>query len=179
MGPSVTSGTVGVAVTVPDPWGEQLQELRASFGDGLAWTVPTHITLLPPTEVPRDRLSKIDDHLRLIAQETGVFEVVLTGTETFRPITQTSFVMVAEGAEQCVDLADRVRSGPLRRSLPFPYHPHVTIAVDLADDAHDRAESQLADFTLRFEVTQIERYELAEHGVWESVVGFGLAGRHG
>jgi len=87
--------------------------------------------------------------------------------------------VVAEGALQCERLADRVRSGPVRRSLPFPYHPHVTIAVDLADDAHDRAESRLSDFALRFAVTQIERYELAEHGVWESVTDFGLSGSHG
>ena len=179
MAASAASVTVGVAITVPDPWGEDLQEMRASFGDGLAWTVPTHITLLPPTEVPSDRLDLVDDHLRQLTRSTVGFEVALTGTDTFRPVTQTSFVVVAEGAGQCAQLADRVRSGPLRRSLPFPYHPHVTIAVDLADDAHDRAESRLAEFALRFEVTQIERYELAEHGVWESVRHFGCAGRNG
>jgi len=179
MGRGVTSTTVGVAITVPDPWGDELQELRASFGDRLAWTVPTHITLLPPTEVPRDRLAAVDDHLSQVAQQAEAFDVALSGTDTFRPVTQTSFVVVAEGAVQCERLADRVRSGPVRRSLPFPYHPHVTIAVDLADDAHDRAENRLAEFALRFEVAQIERYELAEYGVWESITNFGLGGRRG
>jgi len=179
MAGGAASATVGVAITVPDPWGEDLQELRASFGDRLAWTVPTHITLLPPTQVPRDRLAVVDDHLSQVAGQAGAFDVALSGTGTFRPITQTSFVVVAEGGAQCERLADLVRSGPLRRSLPFPYHPHVTIAVDLPADDHDRAESRLADFAVRFAVTQIERYELAEHGAWESVRDFDLLGRHG
>ncbi|MEO8107526.1 MAG: 2'-5' RNA ligase family protein, partial [Actinomycetes bacterium] len=179
MGSGAASLTVGVAITVPDPWGEELQELRASFGDRLAWTVPTHITLLPPTQVSSHRLSVVDDHLRQLVQTTEGFEVTLAGTDTFRPVSQTSFVAVTEGAERCAQLADRVRSGPLRRSLLFPYHPHVTIAVELADEAHDVAERRLAEFALRFDVSQIERYELAEHGVWESVREFGLAGRHG
>lgn len=174
-----TTATVGVAIAIPDPWGDELQEMRASFGDRLAWTVPTHITLLPPTQVPRDRLPRVDDHLSQVAALVGAFDIVLSGTGTFRPVTQTSFVALAEGGVQCEALADRVRSGPLRRSLPFPYHPHVTIAVDLASDAHDLAESRLAGFSLRFGVTGIERYELAEHGVWESEKDFELAGRHG
>ncbi len=170
--------TVGVAVTIPDPWGEQIQELRASFGDPLAWTIPSHVTLLPPTQVPRHRMSEVDEHLGRIAAERSVFPLALDGTATFRPVTQTSFVVVSEGADACAQLADSVRSGPLRRSLPFPYHPHVTIAVDLADPVHDQAEGELARFTLRFDVAEIERYELAEHGVWESVAAFPLVDRH-
>ena len=40
-----------MALTVPEPWGDELQEQRAAYGDRLAWTIPTHITLLPPTQV--------------------------------------------------------------------------------------------------------------------------------
>jgi 2'-5' RNA ligase len=173
------SVTVGVAVTVPDPWGEQLQEQRSAFGDSLAWTVPTHITLLPPTQVAAGRLPQVDDHLQIVAGGVASFDVTLIGSATFRPVTQTSFVVVGQGADQCERLADQVRTGPLRRSLTFPYHPHVTIAVDLSDQAHDRAEAELADFSLQFPVTRIERYELAEHGVWESVAEFSLRGARG
>lgn len=171
---SGASVTVGVAITVPDPWGEQLQEQRAGFGDALAWTIPTHITLLPPTQVPAGRLGVVDEHLRESTIRFRVFDAVLRGTATFRPVSQTSFMVVAGGGSACERLAEQVRSGPLRRSLTFPYHPHVTIAVDLSDEQHDRAEEQLAEFHLDFPVTQIERYELAEHGVWESVAAFPL-----
>lgn len=166
--------TIGVAITVPDPWGEQLQEHRAAFGDALAWTIPTHITLLPPTQIPEARLLRVDEHLRGVAATTQAFDVVLDGTDTFRPVSQTSFVVVQQGAAESALLAERVRSGPLRRSLPFPYHPHVTIAVDLSDEQHDLAEKELAGFGLSFTVSAIERYELAEHGVWESAAAFPL-----
>jgi 2'-5' RNA ligase len=176
---SAESVTVGVAVTVPEPWGEQLQEQRAAFGDSLAWTVPTHITLLPPTQVPAGRLPQVDDHLRSVAGEVASFDVTLSGSATFRPVTQTSFVVVGQGAGECERVAGQVRAGPLRRSLTFPYHPHVTIAVDLSHQAHDRAELELADFYLQFTVSHIERYELAEHGVWESVAEFPLRDTRG
>lgn len=170
---------MGVAITVPDPWGEDLQERRAAFGDTLAWTIPTHITLLAPMHVPVARIARVDDHLSAVAAVTPAFSALLKGSGSFRPVTQTSFVVVREGAQKCEWLAEKVRSGPLRRSLTYPYHPHVTIAVDLPDQAHDRAESEMSTFCLELPVTQIERFELAEHGVWESVATFPLLGRDG
>lgn len=145
----------------------------------MAWTIPTHITLLPPTQVSPARAVDVDLHLQRVASIHRPFAVRLAGSDTFRPVTQTSFVVVAEGAEECGVLATAVRSGPLRRRLPFPFHPHVTLAVDLADDVHDLAESEYADFELTFEVTSLERYELTDYGVWESVAAFGLGGASG
>lgn len=171
--------TIGVAITVPDPWGEELQEQRAAFGDSLAWTIPTHITLLPPTQIAEGRMVRVDEHLRGVAESAAPFDVGLGGSDTFRPVSQTSFVVVQQGAAQCTALADRVRGGPLKRSLTFPYHPHVTIAVDLSDEQHDHAEKELAGFRLSFPVSGIERYELAEHGVWESVSVFPLGAPDG
>jgi 2'-5' RNA ligase len=166
--------TIGVAVTVPDPWGSEIQERRASFGDRLAWTIPTHITLLPPTQVSATKAQSVDDHLGAVARAYEPFQLRLQGAGTFRPVTQTSFVVVGSGGEKCAALADAVRTGPLRRRLPFPYHPHVTVAVELSDDVHDRAEAEFGDFDLTFPVTWIERFELAEHGVWESMLSFPL-----
>jgi 2'-5' RNA ligase len=173
------SCTIGVAITIPEPWGTELQELRASYGDALAWTIPTHITLLPPTQVRLERLTEVDEHLREVAVRTPAFAVDLSGSATFRPVTQTSYIALTRGGQSCGQLADAVRSGPLRRSLPFPYHPHVTMAVDLADEAHDRAEAELASFELALSVTEFERFELTDYGVWEPVATFGLAAADG
>ncbi|MCZ3386517.1 MAG: 2'-5' RNA ligase family protein [Actinomycetia bacterium] len=168
-----------MAITVPEPWGERLQEQRAGFGDALAWTIPTHITLLPPTQVPAGRIGKVDEHLKASAASCQPFTAVLNGSATFRPVSQTSFLVVQQGTSECEELAAKVRSEPLRRRLTFPFHPHVTIAVDLADQLHDHAEAEFADYRLEFPVTHIERYALAEHGVWESVATFPLLGAHG
>lgn len=43
--------TIGVSIAVPEPHGSKLQQLRAGFGDAAAHGIPTHVTLLPPTEV--------------------------------------------------------------------------------------------------------------------------------
>ena len=172
-----TSGealTIGVALTVPEPWGSRLQERRAGYGDHVAWTIPTHITLLPPTQVSPDKAPQVDAHLREVAAAHVAFSVRLHGSDTFRPVTQTSFVVVDQGANHCSALERAVRSGPLRRRLPFAYRPHVTLAVELADEVHDRAEAEFSDFDFTFDVTCIECYELTDHGVWESMATFAL-----
>lgn len=167
--------TVGVAVAVPEPWGSLLQERRAGYGDRLAWTIPTHITLLPPTQVPEARLPEVDRHLADAASYVEPFVVELRGTATFRPVTPTVYVVVAQGVGSCEQLEARVRSGPLRRRLQFPYHPHVTLAFDVPDDALDRAFAESADLDATFTVTEIVRYELGEEGVWSPACSYALA----
>ena len=47
----------------------------------------------------------------------------------------------------------RDRRGPeLHREARFPYHPHVTVAQDVAPEALDKAYEDLADFSAMFEV---------------------------
>lgn len=167
--------TVGVAVAVPEPWGSELQEYRAGFGDRLAWTIPTHITLLPPTRVPSRRLAEVDRHLADAASFVEPFVVELRGTGTFRPVTPTVYAVVARGVGGCEQLEARVRSGPLQRRLKYPYHPHVTLAFEVSDDELDRAYTELTDLHASFSVDEIVRYELGEEGVWYPARSFALA----
>ena len=44
----MTTRTIGVAIPIPEPYGAELQRVRESYGDELARSIPTHITLLPP-----------------------------------------------------------------------------------------------------------------------------------
>jgi 2'-5' RNA ligase len=166
--------TLGVAIAVPEPWGSTLQDRRSSYGDGLAYTIPTHITLLPPTQVPHPRLPTVDEHLAAIARDEEPFTVQLRSTGTFRPVTPTVFTVLAQGVGGCERLERRVRSGPLRRRLPFPYHPHVTLAFDVDDKALDRAFEEFAEFDATFIATGFTRYALGEDGIWEAVRDFQL-----
>nr|WP_286690752.1 2'-5' RNA ligase family protein [Aeromicrobium sp. REDSEA-S38_B2] len=59
--------TIGVAVAIPDPWGEQLQAYRESLGDPSASLIPTHITLVPPTVLDQDGLAAVESHLAGVA----------------------------------------------------------------------------------------------------------------
>jgi 2'-5' RNA ligase len=150
--------TIGVAVAIPEPWASQLQEYRTSVGDISASSIPTHITLVPPTEVDDDELADVEKHLAEAAADVRRFEVHLRGTGTFRPVSPVVFVSLVEGISQCEGLAQAVRRGPLAVDLAFPYHPHVTVAHHLADDRLDQAFDDLAGFECEFGVEDFRLY---------------------
>ena len=69
--------------------------------------------------------------------------VTIAGTGTFRPVSPVVYINVEEGFDSCVDLHEKLQTGPLQRDLPFSYHPHVTIAHDVAPESLDEAETVL------------------------------------
>jgi 2'-5' RNA ligase len=140
--------TIGVAIPIAEPFGSELQKHRAEFGDPMAASIPTHVTLLPPTEIADDALAAIDEHL----------------------------LAVAEGISSCEVLQSQVRSGPLAVDLRFPYHPHVTVAHDLDKEALDRAYDTLSEYDCAFDVPAFDRYEHGADGVWRPQRSFPLAG---
>jgi 2'-5' RNA ligase len=158
--------TIGVALPIPEPHGSELQAHRESFGDSLAASIPTHITLLPPTPVPAGDLDLIEEHLRKVAEREPSFEIHLRGTGTFHPVSPVVFVSVAMGISDCERVEEGVRSGPLARELLFPYHPHVTIAHDLPTPVLERAFDALAGYDVRFPVRGFSLFEHGTDGVW-------------
>lgn len=170
---------IGVAITVPEPYGPALQAARASFGDPLASSIPPHITLLGPTAVDKDALGALTDHLSDVAARFSPFTVHLRGTGTFQPVSPVVFVQVVEGISVCEDLERTVRTGILAQELRFNYHPHVTVAHELETAQLDRAFSELGDFEASFEVAAIQSYEHGDDGVWRPARSYplGYAGR--
>lgn len=158
--------TIGVVLDIPEPWASYLQSAREGFGDQQARAIPTHVTLLPPTSVPLYRVDEIVGHLASVATGLVPFEVLLEGTDTFRPVSPVVFVRVAAGGEGCDAVQRAVRAGPLQRDLTFPFHPHVTVAHHLDDDALDRAAKELADFSATFAVDAFVLYEHGSDGIW-------------
>ena len=55
--------TIGVAIAVPRTLGRPAQDYRTDLGDDTASGIPTHITLMPPFEVPDGHLPVIEQHL--------------------------------------------------------------------------------------------------------------------
>lgn len=167
--------TIGVSIAVPDPHGAVLRRFREGFGDPLAATIPSHITILPPTVVAADERERFEAHLRWVCDEIEPFEVHLRGTGTFRPVSPVVFVQLAAGIAQCEAIEAAVRSGPVSRELDFNYHPHVTVAHHLPDEALDRAFAELAGFEVRFTVDAVHLYEHGEDAVWRPVSRFDFA----
>lgn len=165
---------IGVAIGIPQPWGGRLDRARAATGDPMAPFVPSHVTLLGPTDVAATALPEIEAHLSHVAAAHLPFPVQLRGTGTFRPVTEVVFVAVAAGISEFELLAAAVRDGPLERELHFPYHPHVTVAHDISTEALDKVFEELADFSARFPVDHFTLYVHGADGRWRPVRDFAL-----
>lgn len=165
---------IGVAIGIPQPWGAELDAARARAGDPLAALIPSHVTLLGPTDVPAGRLAEIEEHLDRVAAEHHAFDIQLRGTGTFRPVTEVVFVAVAAGIGHCELLAGSVRSGPLERELHYPYHPHVTIAHDIPAARLDEVFEEMAGYTAGFDVDHFTSYVHGDDGRWRPVRNFPL-----
>ena len=167
---------IGVAVGVPEPWGS-----RAGHRAGARPVTRsprssrrTSRCSARPTSTRRP-LPAIEAHLAEVAAARSSFPVRLRGTGTFRPVTEVVFVAVAAGISECELLAGAVRDGPLERELHFPYHPHVTVAHDIATAALDAVFDRLADFAADFEVDHFTLYVHGTDGTWRPVRDFPLA----
>lgn len=159
--------TIGISLEIPDPYGSQLRSRRASYGDPQAEFVPTHVTLLPPTEVDPEALAEIGEHLAKVAAESTPFRMRLGGTGTFLPISPVVFVQIAQGITQVVELESKVRSGVLDRTLQFPYHPHVTVAHGLDEERLEFAMKDLAGYQAEFGLDRLKLYEQRPAGDWQ------------
>jgi 2'-5' RNA ligase len=170
--------TIGVSIAVPEPHGSLLQELRAGFGDAAAHGIPTHVTLLPPTEVEETALPAVEAYLTEVAATGRPFPMRLSGTGTFRPLSPVVYVRVVQGGEDCALLQQRVRdaSGPVARELQFPYHPHVTVAHGIEEVAMDRAFEELAGFEAAWPCTGFALYEQGPDGVWRKLREYTFGG---
>ena len=156
---------VGIVIGVPEPMATELRRARASFGDPMAAVIPAHITLVTTTET--DDWEATAAHVRRIAAKHGPFDVTLRGTATFRPVSPVVYLKLHEGYDECTALHKELQSGPLARNLPFPYHPHVTVAHDVSDAGMDRAMESLSDYEARFTVRTIGLYEHDTTGLWK------------
>ena len=116
--------------------------------------------------MPESALDAVELHLCEIARTERPFHIRLRGSGTFRPVSPVVFVALAEGIAGCERLQERILSGPLARPLPFPYHPHVTIAHHLPEDVMDRAFKELAGYSAEFDVWGFSLYEHGQDGVW-------------
>ena len=162
-----TMSTIGVLLVIPEPYGSELQIRRSGYGDPAISGVPTHVTLLPPTEVEPADLPRIEQHLAGVAAVHRPFRMRLRGTGTFRPVSQVVFVQVVAGAPECVALEAEVRSGVLARQLQFPYHPHVTLVHDLDEVTLDAAASDFAEYEAEFDLGGFGLYQQREDGNWK------------
>ena len=169
---------VGVTIELPEPYRTELTSWRKYLGDPSAAKNPPHITLLPPTPLEDEVIATFSAHLANVAAAHDPFKVRLVGSGTFRPVSPVVFVVLLEGAEGCASVQADVRSGPVARELPFPYHPHVTVAHDLPEPQLDRALEELAGYEAEFDAVGFELFERDDDGYWHAGREFAFGQRN-
>src|SRR3954471_21352426 len=150
---------IGVAVAIPEPLATELRARRRQFGDRQGGVIPPPVTLLPPTAIDEEVLDEAEEHLAKVAAAETPFEIHLRGSGSFLPVSPVVFVAVAGGISDCERLETGVRAGPLERELPFPYHPHGTVAHDLTETSLRQAFDEMAGYEARFSVDRFALYE--------------------
>lgn len=170
------STTIGVAISVPEPWGQQIKAARDSYGDPQAGKIPTHVTLLAPAIVPMHKLPEIDSHLAAVAADQWAFRVVLRGAGTFLPTSPVVFLQLAEGIPGCERLEAAIRRGPLLRRRRFSYHPHVTLLHQMPTEILDVAYAEFRDFEAVFVVDRFTLYQQDTEGAWQAIKDYRLTG---
>ena len=156
---------VGVILGFPEDVAAELRAWRASFGDPMAHVIPAHITLVTTTE--SEDWDATLSHVRHVASQQAPFRVTVSGTGSFRPVSEVVYLNVSEGFDECVRLHAELQRGPLERELPFPYHPHVTVAHDVEPRRLDAAEQALRDYSTTFTVDSMGLYEHDADGLWQ------------
>lgn len=156
---------VGITIPIPEPLATELAKRRASFGDPMAVLVPPHITLI--TTTPATDWQGTIDHVRRVAKEQRCFTVTLRSSGSFRPLSPVVFLKLDQGFEECVELHEKLQTGPLERDLEFPFHPHVTVAHDVSDAGMDAAVEELDSFEASFPVRSMGLYEHQRSGLWK------------
>ncbi|MEP6852260.1 MAG: 2'-5' RNA ligase family protein [bacterium] len=168
--------TIGVVINLPEPHATVLRGWRRRIGDPQADLIAPHLTLLPPVGVDTADLPEICGQLADVAAKQAPFPMHLSGTGTFRPLSQVVFVQVAAGIAQCELLEEAIRRGPLARPRDHPFHPHVTVAQDLDDDKLDDIYDALGTFVARFPVDRFALFVRQGNGAWATEREFPLGG---
>lgn len=173
---------LGVVLVVPPPVQAEVDGLRRACGSTSMGRIPPHLTLVPPVNVREEDVGPALDLLRAAAGRVSAVPAELGPAETFHP--ESPVVYLAVGDEDALaaihDLRRAVFTPPLERSLTYDFHPHVTLAEEVAEDRIGAMLSALANYRTR---TRFDRLHLLQERrrddgvrIWESIADFGLGG---
>ena len=135
-----------LVIYVPDPLGSFLDSLRREL-------VPhdnphAHVSVLPPRPL-RVEWTAASPEVRALTDAWTPFDIELTEIEVF-PVTEVVYLELGAGAAQLCRLHSAMNRNALDYTEPFEYHPHLTIAQEIAheDVGHirERAESRWRDY---------------------------------
>jgi 2'-5' RNA ligase len=115
---------------IPDPLGRFLDDLRLEI-------VPrcnphAHVSILPPRPVFTETEVALEQICARV-EELPAFRVETAGIEIF-PVTNVIYIAIGAGQQEFETLHAALCGGALEFDEPFVYHPHITLAQELAPE---------------------------------------------
>jgi 2'-5' RNA ligase len=126
-----------LVIYVPNPLGRFLDDLRRELVPGCK--PHAHVSVLPPRALAVD-WPVAGEQLRAFADNWAPFEIALGGLRIF-PVTNVIYLELDRGAEELRRMHALLNNGVLSSEEPFLYHPHITLAQELAPEDVDRVNS--------------------------------------
>lgn len=178
-GGAATPGNSFALVTyIPAPLGPFLESIRREL---VPDPVPrAHVTILPPRSlsVPlREAIARLDAALTAVQ----AFHLEAGQVEMFET-TWVIYLGIGRGHEELKATHERLAAGPLEFAEPFVYHPHITLAQDLAPHQvrtlFEKARKRWAQFegSLTFPVNEFAFVQNTDGNRWLDLARWTLSG---
>ncbi len=182
----MTRRRLGVVIVIPPPMGPMIDALRMAVGDPRFARVPTHVTLVPPVNVPEAVLPAALARLRAGAAAVTAtpLRLELGPPTSFLPDNPVVFLPVAGDLSAMEALRDMVFRPPLERPLAWPWVPHVTLLDGADPDRIGAIVDLLGGFSAEVSVDVVHLLEEGPDRVWRPLAGerlgaTGVVGRGG
>jgi 2'-5' RNA ligase len=117
-----------LVIYIPDPLGRFLDDLRRELAPGC--NPHAHVSVLPPRPLAVE-WEEASQFARELAGNSAPFDVELSDVSMF-PVTNVVYLEVGKGAPELVAMHRATACGPLGFDEPFVYHPHITLAQEIA-----------------------------------------------
>jgi 2'-5' RNA ligase len=119
-----------LVIYVPDPLGRFLDDLRRELVPH--YNPHAHVSVLPPRTLSVG-WETASGQARALTESRAPFDVELTSVGVF-PVTDVIYLEVGAGSQELHGLHSEMNAAALECSEPYPYHPHITLAQDIAHE---------------------------------------------
>jgi 2'-5' RNA ligase len=120
-----------LVIYIPGPLGVFLDDLRRELVPH--YNPHAHVSVLPPRPLAVDWQTASEQARNLTANWTP-FDVQLTGIQVF-PVTDVIYIEVGAGGSELNRMHAAMNLTDLAFQEPFEYHPHITLAQEIAHDS--------------------------------------------
>lgn len=116
---------------LPEPLAGFVNSVRHELAPGCR--LRAHITVLPPRQLNGDAAAA-SQQLQAALRQIHAFRIEVQEIKVF-PVSEVIYISLGAGFAELTDLHRQLNQGSCQATELWHYHPHLTLAQDLAPDA--------------------------------------------